>query len=316
MHNNQTVTKDFPGMLKLLAAGFVTLALLTSNAMAQDTTPETTPVEAAAEASVVNPALLPEVGVAKPWQLHFQEPASPFMERLVVLHDGVTIVITLITLFVMALLIIIIVKYNAKTNKTPSKTSHNTLLEIAWTAVPILILVGIAIPTLKDHYFYHNADGETPGLTVKVVGYQWYWRYEYPDFGGFGYDSYMLKDEDRPKDKPRLLAVDNPLVVPVDTMVQVLLTGGDVIHAFAMPAMGVKMDAVPGKLNETWFKATKPGIYYGQCSELCGVGHGFMPIELHVLSKEDFKIWVEQAKEEFAQNGEVSPQQLAQLTSE
>ena len=160
--------------------------------------------------------------------------------------------------------------------------------------IPILILVAIAIPSLRAHYYMERTtDAE---MTIKVVGYQWYWHYEYPDNGGFGYDSYMKKESELKQGEHRLLAVDNRLVVPVDTNIRVQLTGSDVIHAFAVPAFGVKRDAVPGRLNETWFKATKIGTFYGQCSELCGVGHGFMPIVIDVVSKEDFAKWTEQKK--------------------
>lgn len=237
------------------------------------------------------------VGIAKPWQLGFQKPATPVMEQLVWMHDGILLAMCVgISLFVLAVMMYICARFNRKRNPVPSKTTHNTKLEIIWTAVPILILVIIAIPSIRLHYFMENeVDAE---MTIKAVGHQWYWEYEYPDAGGFKFDSYMLKDKDLKPGHVRLLSVDNPLVVPVDTKVKVQLTGADVIHAFAVPAFGVKRDAIPGRLNETWFKATKTGIFYGQCSELCGVGHGFMPIEVHVLSKEEFAKWVAAKKKE------------------
>jgi cytochrome c oxidase subunit 2 len=233
----------------------------------------------------------PAEGIAKPWQLGFPEPASPVMERLVSMHDHFLLwLITIITVFILIGLIYICLRFNRKANPVPSKTTHNTTLEIVWTTIPILILVAIAIPSLRLHYFME--DYVEPEMTLKATGYQWYWHYDYPDHGGFGFDSYMLKDKDLKPGDHRLLEVDNRVVVPVDTKVRVLTTGADVIHAFALPAFGIKRDAVPGRLNETWFKATKLGTFYGQCSELCGVGHGFMPIAIDVVSKDDFAAWV------------------------
>ena len=236
-------------------------------------------------------------GMARPWQLGFQEPGSPVMERLAGLHDNVLLVMCVgISLFVLALTLYICVRFSRKNNPVPSKTAHNTKLEIIWTTIPILILIGLAIPSLKLHYFMQKtADTE---LTVKVTGYQWYWGYEYPDNGGFGYESRILADKDLKPGQHRLLDVDNRLVVPVDTKVKLLLTGQDVIHSFALPAFGIKRDAVPGRLNETWFQATQTGTYYGQCSELCGVNHGFMPIAIDVVSKENFAKWVAAKKKD------------------
>jgi len=235
-------------------------------------------------------------GMAKPWQLNFQAASSPVMEQLSRGHHYLLILITCISLFVLAALMVICVKFNRKANPVPSKTAHNTKLEVIWTVIPILILVTIAVPSLRLHYFMENeSDAE---MTLKVVGYQWYWHYEYPDQGGFGFDSYMKKKEDLKEGEHRLLAVDNHVVVPVDTKVKVLLTGADVIHSWAVPAFGVKRDAVPGRLNESWFKATRTGRFYGQCSELCGVGHGFMPIVVDVVSKEDFSAWVKGKQKE------------------
>lgn len=230
--------------------------------------------------------------VAKPWQLNFQDPASPVMEKLVFTHDLLLVLITAISVFVLLAIIYICVRFNKKANPVASKTTHNVKLEVIWTVIPILILVAIAIPSLRLHYFME--DDVEAEMTLKVVGYQWYWHYDYPDHGNFGFDSYMKKKEDLKEGEHRLLAVDNHVVVPVDTKVRVLLTAGDVIHAWAMPAFGVKRDAVPGRLNSSWFKATKVGRYYGQCSELCGIGHGFMPIVVDVVSKEDFAAWVKE----------------------
>lgn len=229
-------------------------------------------------------------GIATPWQLGFQHPATPVMDQLNLTHDFLLVIITVITLFVLALLVYICVRFNRRNNPVPSKTTHNTKLEVIWTTIPILILVAIAIPSLRLHYFMQHP--VNPEMTLKVVGYQWYWHYDYPDHGGFGFDSYIKKGADLKEGDHRLLAVDNRVVVPVDTTIKVLVTGADVIHAWAVPAFGVKRDGVPGRLNETWFKAEKIGTYYGQCSELCGVGHGFMPIVIDVVSKEDFAAWV------------------------
>lgn len=238
-----------------------------------------------------------DVGIAKPWQLGFQAPASPVMEKLAWLHDYFLLsIITAISLLVLAVLLYICVKFNRKANPVPSKTAHNTKLEVIWTTIPILILVVIAIPSLRTHYFMERV--VEPEMTLKVTGYQWYWHYDYPDHGGFGFDSYLIKDADLKPGQHRLLTVDNNIVVPVDTVVRVQMTAADVIHSWAVPAFGVKRDAVPGRLNESWFKATKLGRFYGQCSELCGVGHGFMPIVVDVVSKEDFSDWVSKKKKE------------------
>jgi cytochrome c oxidase subunit II len=214
------------------------------------------------------------------------------------MHDFLLIIITLITIFVLLAMIFICVRFRRSANPNPSKTTHNTLLEIIWTTIPIIILLVIAVPSLRLHYYMQKV--VEPEMTLKVVGYQWYWNYEYPDHGNIKFDSYMKKGADLKEGDLRLLTVDNNLVVPVDTTIKVLVTGGDVIHAFAVPAFGIKRDGVPGRLNETWFKATKTGTFYGQCSELCGVGHGFMPIVVEVVSKEDFKAWTEKKKAEMA----------------
>ena len=237
------------------------------------------------------------VGIAKPWQLGFQDPATPVMEELVHLHDNLLLaIITVITLFVIVLTAYIMLRFRRREGIAPSKTSHNTLVEVIWTVVPILILVAIAVPSLRTHYFMKRAP--EADMTLKIVGYQWYWGYEYPDQGGFGFESYMIKDEDLKPGQPRLLAVDNHVVVPVNKVVRVQVTGADVIHSWAMPAFGVKRDAVPGRLNETWFKATKTGTFYGQCSEICGVGHGFMPIAVDVVSEAEFNAWVKTRQDE------------------
>ncbi len=239
----------------------------------------------------------PYEGMAKPWQLGFQEPASPVMRELTWMHNDILLPMCIgISLLVLSLMVYICLRFNRKANPVASKNTHNTKLEIIWTTIPILILVLIAIPSLRLHYFMErDVDSE---MTIKVVGHQWYWEYEYPDVGLPSFDSRMLKGKDLKEGDHRLLAVDNRLVVPVDTKVKVLLTGADVIHAFAVPAFGIKRDAIPGRLNETWFQATKIGTFYGQCSELCGVEHGFMPIVIDVVSKEDFAKWIAAKKKD------------------
>jgi len=245
--------------------------------------------------------LAQEGGQSVPWQMGLSDAASPIMERIKWFHDDfLLIIITVITLFVTALLIYCMIRFNARSNPVPSKTSHNALVEVAWTVIPILILVAIAIPSFKLLYF----DRTIPpvDMTIKATGNQWYWSYEYQDEAnkGIEFDSVMLEDDELKPGQPRLLAVDNNIVVPVNKVVRVVVTASDVIHDFAMPAFGLKMDAVPGRLNETWFKATKKGMFYGQCSELCGVRHAFMPIAIKVVSEEEFKQWVVKAKKEFA----------------
>jgi cytochrome c oxidase subunit 2 len=237
------------------------------------------------------------VGMAKPWQLGLQEPATPVMEKLFTMHNDFLLpLITVISIFVLFLLIYICVRFHHKRNPNPSKVTHNTKLEIIWTIIPIFILVVVAIPSLRLHYFMQRPVDTQ--LTVKVTGYQWYWHYDYPDNGGFGFDSYIKKGADLKPGDVRQLAVDNAMVVPVNTKVRVQITGADVIHSWAVPAFGVKKDAVPGRLNESWFEATKIGTFYGQCSQLCGVGHGFMPVAVQVVSKEDFANWVKSRQKE------------------
>jgi cytochrome c oxidase subunit 2 len=240
------------------------------------------------------------LGQPSPWQMGLQQSAAPTMDDIIWFHNFVLWIITAITVFVLALLLIIIVKFNARANPTPSRTTHNTLLEVAWTVIPVVILVVIAIPSFRILFVQLN----TPpaDLTIKATGKQWYWSYNYPDSGKFEFDSLMLKDNERKPDQPRLLAVDNEMVVPVNKVVRMHVIGADVIHAFAVPSFGIKIDAIPGRLNETWFKATREGVYYGQCSELCGKDHAFMPIAVRVVSEQAFAAWVEDAKKKFARD--------------
>lgn len=231
------------------------------------------------------------VGKANNWQLGFQPAASPVKEQMEHFHNVLLMpIITTITIFVMLLLLYVMIRFNAKANPKPSKTTHNTMLEVVWTLVPVLILVVIVIPSMKMLYFADKtADAE---MTLKVTGLQWYWSYSYPDHGDIEFDARMVPDADLKEGQVRLLSTDVPLVLPVDTNIRILVTAADVLHSWAMPSLGVKMDAVPGRTNETWARITRPGIYYGQCSELCGKDHGFMPIELHAVSKEKFAEWV------------------------
>ena len=240
------------------------------------------------------------MGQPSPWQMGFQQSAAPSMDDIIDFHNLVLWIIIAITVFVLALLLIIIVKFNAKANPTPSKTTHNTLLEVAWTVIPVVILVVIAIPSFR--MLFKQLNIPQSDLTIKAAGNQWNWTYTYPD-DKIEFTSIMLQDADRQKLNPvppRLLAVDNPIVVPVNKVVRVQVIGSDVIHAFAVPSFGIKIDAIPGRLNETWFKATREGVYYGQCSELCGKDHAFMPIEVRVLSEQAYAAWLADAKKKFA----------------
>jgi len=243
-------------------------------------------------------AAFAEMGQPAPWEYTLQEAATPVMENIIWFHNFLFWLITIITLFVLALLVIVMVKFNAKKNPIPSKTTHNTLIEVAWTIIPVLILVGIAVPSFRLLFLQLNMP--QADMTVKATGKQWFWSYSYPDNGKFEFDSLMLQDKDRKPDQPRLLSVDNEMVVPVNKTVRMQVIGADVIHAFAVPSFGIKIDAIPGRLNETWFKATREGVYYGQCSELCGKDHAFMPIAVRVVSEQAFAAWVAQAKQKYA----------------
>src|SRR6201986_1118178 len=234
-----------------------------------------------------------ELGQPAPWEYKLQEAASPVMENITWFHNELLVIITLVTLFVLGLLIAVVVKFNAKANPVPSKTTHNTLIEVAWTLIPVLVLVGIAVPSFR--LLFLELDVPKADLTIKATGKQWYWSYAYPDNGKFEFDSLLAQDK-----QPRLLGVDNEMVVPVDKVVRVQTTGADVIHSFAIPAFGIKIDAIPGRLNETWFKATKTGMFYRQCSELCGKDHAFMPIAVRVVNDQEFATWVEAAQKKYA----------------
>lgn len=233
-------------------------------------------------------------GQPAPWQMNLQGAATPMMERMINFHNGLVILITIISLFVLALLIWVAIRYNKKANPTPSKTSHHTWLEVAWTVIPIVILVVIAIPSFRilyDQRVIPDAD-----ITIKTVGFQWYWGVEYPDEGIF-FDQLMIREADgTPGGNPRLLETDYAMVVPVDTTIRLIVTAEDVIHAWTIPSFGVKIDAIPGRLNEEWFHATRLGTYYGQCSELCGRDHAYMPITVEVVPQDVYAAWLEAAR--------------------
>ena len=236
------------------------------------------------------------------WQIGFQEAASPLMAELAGLHDFIFWIITFITIFVFVLLAYVCVKFSAKNNKKPSSTTHNSLLEVAWTVIPVIILVVLSIPSFR--LLYKQNDFSNIDITIKATGYTWYWGYEYPDHGDFAFDAFMLDESELEEGQPRLLATDNALVVPVNKNIKMQITSdpAGVIHSWAMPSLGVKMDAIPGRLNETYFNVKEPGMYYGQCSELCGPGHGFMPIMIKAVSDDEFSAWVVEAQKEFAKD--------------
>jgi cytochrome c oxidase subunit 2 len=239
------------------------------------------------------------LGQPTPWQLGLQEAASPVMEDVIWFHNFLLWMIASISLFVLLLLLFVMVRFNARSNPVPSRTTHNTLIEVVWTVVPVMILVAIAVPSFRLLFLQLNA---VPAeVTVKAIGKQWYWSYSYPD-SKFEFDSLMLQDKELKSGQPRLLAVDNEMVVPVNKVVRVLTTGADVIHAFAVPSFGIKIDAIPGRINETWFKATREGMFYGQCSELCGKDHAFMPIAVRVVSDTAYTAWLADAKKKYADN--------------
>ena len=246
-------------------------------------------------------SIMPSIcyGLPENWQTHFQEAASVAMEHFVSFHHLLLIIIISVVVFVFVLLAYTCIRFHHKNNPIPSKFTHNVGIEILWTIVPCILLIIIAIPSFKLLY-YVDTVGKMD-MTVKVVGRQWFWQYEYPD-SNIAFDSYMVPDDQLKPGQIRLLDVDNPLVLPIDTDIRIVTTGGDVIHSFAMPSLGIKIDAIPGRANETWVRITKPGHYYGQCSSLCGVGHGFMPISLIAVSKEEYKTWVAEAQQKFPSN--------------
>jgi cytochrome c oxidase subunit 2 len=257
-------------------------------------------------------AALAGIGQPTPWQIGMQGPVTPVANDIYGFNTFLFWITTAIAAFVLVLLAIIIVRFNARRNPVPSRTTHNTLLEVIWTIVPVVILLLIAVPSFR--LLFLELDVPKPDVTIKATGKQWLWSYSYPDNGNFEFDSTVVQDKDLKPGQPRLLTVDNEMVVPVNKVVHVLVTGADVIHSFAVPSFGVRIDAVPGRLNDTWFKATREGMYYGQCSELCGVDHAFMPIAVRVVSEQEFTAWAAQAKQKYAAEESAPPTNVAAAT--
>jgi len=248
----------------------------------------------------------------KNWQLGFQDSASQSMTEIVSFHNNILLpIIVAISVFVLFLMIYVCIRFRASKNPNPSKTTHNVAVEVLWTLIPCLILIVMAVPSFK--ILYNQDTIPKADVTVKAVGYQWYWGYEYPD-ENIIFESYMIKEDELKENQPRLLTVDNEVVVPVNKVVKVLITANDVLHAWALPSFGVKRDAVPGRINETWFKAEKVGTYYGQCSELCGIQHAFMPITVRVVTDEEYAIWLAEAKMKFA-NEPITENEYKKLAS-
>jgi cytochrome c oxidase subunit II len=247
-------------------------------------------------------------GQPSSWALGLQEAASPVMADITWFHNFLLVIITAITAFVLILLLLVMIRFNAGANPRPSRTTHNALIEVVWTIVPVVILLAIAVPSFR--LLFVELDPPKADLTVKATGKQWYWSYNYPDNGNFEFDSILVEDKDLKPGQPRLLTVDNEMVVPVNKVVHVLVTGADVIHSFAVPSFGIKIDAVPGRLNDTWFRATSEGRFHGQCSELCGKDHAFMPITVRVVNDAEFADWVAQEKKNAGLEG-AAPTTLA-----
>jgi len=241
-------------------------------------------------------------GEPSPWQMNMQGMVTEIGRDVAVFHDWLLWLITAISLFVLVLLVAVIIRFNERRNPVPSRTTHNSVLEVAWTVVPVLILIAIAIPSfrlLREQLVIPQHD-----IVVKATGYAWYWGYEYPsDQGGFKFDSNMVDQKDLKPGQPRLLTVDNEMVVPVGKVVRLQVTAADVLHNFAVPSLGQRLDAIPGRLNETWFKADQEGVFHGQCSELCGNGHPYMPITVRVVSEQQYADWLAEAKQKFASTG-------------
>jgi cytochrome c oxidase subunit II len=265
---------------------------------------------------VAGQAFAAEAGHPVPMQIGFQQSVTPIASYIHWFHDDIILpIIVAICVFVAALLLICVFRFNERANPTPSKTTHHTGLEVAWTILPVLLLVIIAIPSFKlltEQLVIPKAD-----LTIKVTGKQWYWSYDYPkdQNGGFGFDSVLKQDSDLKEGDIRLLSVDNELVVPVNKVVRVQITGADVIHSWVVQSLGARMDAVPGRLNETWFKAEREGIYYGQCSKLCGKDHAYMPIAVRVVNDTDYSAWLQDAKKKFASRGNPTYADASALTA-
>ena len=237
----------------------------------------------------------------RPWQMGFQPAASPVMREITDFHNLLLVIAVLICLVVLGLMFYVVVRFNEKANPTPSKTTHNTIIEVLWTALPVLILVIIAVPSFKLLYFMDRT--QNPEMTIKATGHQWYWSYDYPDHGNISFDANIVPDEELKAGQLRLLETDNRVVLPVDTDIRVLLTSDDVIHNWAVPSLGLKLDTVPGRISETWVRIEREGTFYGQCSELCGINHAYMPIAIEAVSKTAFAEWVKMAQRKFASAG-------------
>jgi cytochrome c oxidase subunit 2 len=266
--------------------------------------------------AILATAVLPVAASAaepRPWQLGMQPPATPVNEQLSAFHDELLVIIFLISGFVMALLLYVVVRFNHRRNPVPSRTTHNTWIEILWTVIPILILITIATRSFK--LMYYMAEIPKPDLTIAVTGHQWYWTYSYPDQGGLTFDSNVITDADLKPGQKRLLDVDNPLVVPTGENVEVRVTSTDVIHSWFLPSFGVQEYAIIGRNNESWFNIRHPGSYYGECNQICGVNHGFMPIKVVAMSKDDFRHWLVGAKKKFGWNGDTAPVRVAAATA-
>jgi cytochrome c oxidase subunit II len=275
-------TRRWPG--RLLALGLVLLAL----------------------ALCIDPAFATE---PHPWEMGMQPPGSPVKHRIHDLHNLLLVIITVISLFVLGLLCYVIWRFNEKRNPVPSRTTHNTVVEVLWTVVPVVVLVIIAIPSFGLLYYMDKT--QQADMTIKVTGHQWYWSYDYPDNGNFTFDSNIIQEADLKPGQRRLLEVDNQLVVPVGTNIRILIAGTDVMHSWFVPSLGVQMYAVVGRLNETWMNVEKEGVYYGQCNQICGVNHAFMPIAVHAVSKEEFARWTEEAKKKYAKLDDAAPVRVA-----
>jgi cytochrome c oxidase subunit II len=238
------------------------------------------------------------VGAPRPWEMGMQRSFSPIKDRIIELHDLVLVIITLITLFVGGLLVWVMVRYNAQRNPVPSQTSHNTIIEILWTVIPVLVLVIIAIPSFRLIYYQDRTPD--PDLTIKVTGHQWYWEYTYPDQGNVDVESRYIHDEDLKPGQLRLLDVDNQLVIPVNKKIRILTSSTDVIHSFFIPSYGVQRYAIPGRTIETWMEADQIGTFYGECNQICGQDHSRMPISVKAVSEADFNAWIAQEKKSAA----------------
>jgi cytochrome c oxidase subunit II len=254
-------------------------------------------------------AMAQAVGAPRPWEMGMQRGFGPLKDEEIWLHNIVLVIITLITLFVGGLLIWVVWRYNARRNPLPSRTSHNTVIEVLWTVIPVLILVGIAIPSFRLVYFQDRT--RDADLTIKVTGHQWYWEYTYPDNGNIDFSSYIIPDDQLKPGQMRLLTVDNPLVVPVGKNIRVLQTSGDVIHSWFIPSLGVQRYAIPGRTIETWFKVDQAGTFYGECNQICGTNHSRMPIVVHAVPEKEFTAWLAEAKTKFSDAGQSRPRQIA-----